>query len=332
MTPTKLQFDSKRDFIKSIIDQVFLFKKTFSVKPGLYYTGDHYDITAPILVTCNYHLTVYKLWKTVNHLNTRILVIDTEGINVWCAAGKGKFCTAAIQEQLEKVDPNQLSVLEISKEHRLPLVIPKLALSGVKLKKLIDLNYQPIIGPIYMEEIPDFLHQKPLINCKTEKFEFDISDRLFTLPGSLLQFLLYSIYPAIPLFLLNAIFPNGCSNILWYQIPILFFSVATLYIIIFPYLPSRKFAIKGLTLASCLLLPILVVFFINPISIGSIYSSLSLVSIVLATGIFFGLYYTGNSGVSNYSLVKLEIVRYLPISAILYGLGLVMFILSIVFR
>src|SRR4030042_4579571 len=79
------------DMLKSFYCLLFAFKNKFIITPGLYYTGDEYDINSPMLVTCNYHLTVHLLWNIIKNRKLRILVIDTKGINVWCSSGKGQF-------------------------------------------------------------------------------------------------------------------------------------------------------------------------------------------------------------------------------------------------
>jgi len=49
---------------------------------------------------------------------------------------------------------------------------------------------------------------------------------------------------------------------------------------------------------------------------------------IIGFNLFFGLYYTGNSGVSNYSLVKEEITRYLPIALASFLLALISLIIK----
>src|SRR3990172_2220623 len=64
----------------------------YQVPPGLYAVGQP-DRTSPVLVTANYKLTFDRLRSRLSEINAWILVLDTKGINVWCAAGKGTFGT-----------------------------------------------------------------------------------------------------------------------------------------------------------------------------------------------------------------------------------------------
>src|SRR4030066_353544 len=64
----------------------------YKVNPGLYRIGNPCN-SAPVLVTANYKLTFDSLRKELTGMDVWILVIDTKGVNVWCAAGKGTFGT-----------------------------------------------------------------------------------------------------------------------------------------------------------------------------------------------------------------------------------------------
>ena len=57
------------------------------VEPGLYALGDP-GPEAPVFVTANYTLSFDALRAALQGLGGYIVVLDTRGINVWCAAGK----------------------------------------------------------------------------------------------------------------------------------------------------------------------------------------------------------------------------------------------------
>ncbi len=61
------------------------------VRTGLYAVG-HPDADSPVLVTGNFDLTVRRLVQAIDgKVNVWVLVADSAGINVWCAAGGGYF-------------------------------------------------------------------------------------------------------------------------------------------------------------------------------------------------------------------------------------------------
>jgi len=61
-------------------------RMNYKVDPGLYAIGEP-DRKSPILVTANYKMSFDSLRSQLQNINAWILVLDTRGINVWCAAG-----------------------------------------------------------------------------------------------------------------------------------------------------------------------------------------------------------------------------------------------------
>ena len=293
------------------------FRKTFIIEPGLYYTGEDYNIASPLLVTCNYHMTVFWLWRVLRKRSVRILVIDTKGINVWCSASKGQFSAGNIVRQLKRYDDKI-----IYHSNKLEIVLPKLSLSGVSIPKLQSYSIKPIIGPVYARDLPEFLNNLPLRDRVVDKFEFSFADRFFTLVPSVIQFTKYLVLMFAALFVWHYFFYTG---IYWQVLPIgILFGIG--YIILFPLLPTKKFTVKGLTLFLFFGL-MMFYYFINKVHSMDTLTLLFYLSFMSVTAIFCSLYYTGNSGVSNYSLVKKEIIHFLPVSAILYAAAITFIII-----
>ena len=61
-------------------------RNNYKIEPGIYALGSP-DKNSEVLVTANYKLSFDTLRKNLTGLNVWILVLDTKGINVWCAAG-----------------------------------------------------------------------------------------------------------------------------------------------------------------------------------------------------------------------------------------------------
>src|SRR5512137_2604888 len=70
------------------------------VEPGLYSLGTPTP-DSPVFVTANYTLSFDALRSILGGLDSYILVLDTHGINVWCAAGKGTFGTDELVQRIE---------------------------------------------------------------------------------------------------------------------------------------------------------------------------------------------------------------------------------------
>jgi len=94
----------------------------YRVLPGLYAVGTP-GAASPVLVTANYKLTFDILRAGLSGLDAWILVLDTHGVNVWCAAGKGTFST----EEVDRVQEARLGELV---RHRV-LILPQLGAPGV---------------------------------------------------------------------------------------------------------------------------------------------------------------------------------------------------------
>ena len=113
----------------------------YKVDPGLYALGKP-DDKAPVVVTANYKMTFDRLREALTGQDLWILVLDTKGINVWCAAGKGTFGT---KELIERIESSGLADIV---SHR-DLILPQLAGPGVSahvVKK--SSGFKVIYGPI----------------------------------------------------------------------------------------------------------------------------------------------------------------------------------------
>ena len=145
---------------------------------------------------------------------------------------------------------------------------------------------------------------------------------MFTwLPG-LLQAVRYSIALVLFLWLLELIFGFHVPAL---AIVAIMAIVSTAYPILFPLLPGERFAVKGLWLAA-----------VMAIGLGMLgatgqttgFGTLTAILFTFATALFFAQLYTGNSAVSNYTRVRLEIARFLPIYVVLYLVSFVSFIVQ----
>ncbi len=305
-------------YIKALICWFDGYKRTYAVAPGLYYTGDRYDPEKPLLVTSNYLLTVLVLVRRVRVFNARLLVIDTDGINVWCSASKGRFSNLEIFRQLVRYQE-----LLLSKDRRLTLILPKFSLSGVDLMMLRQAYVRPVIGPLYAKDLPEYLANPPYRD-NNDIVHFGFQSRLFTwLPG-LGQFLGYCLALFLVLLGLQIFFGFAVP----WNILAITTLVATMYPLLFPYIPGDRFAAKGLWLGVFISLLLVPGVFVNAVQWADIPMT---VLFIFATGLFSGLAYTGNSAVSNYSAVRKEIARFLPANVLLYVAALIAFIVTAVY-
>jgi hypothetical protein len=301
-------------WLRAPIMWLHAFQRSYAVEPGLYFTGPAWDPEAPLLVTGNYLLTVLAVARAVGERPVGLLVVDSDGINVWCASGKGRFSAELIVTELDRYDQALLG------EHP-RLVLPKLGLSGVKLETLRKLGFRPVVGPVHARDLPAFLDDTPLKHRREDRVDFGWTARSFSALPGLVQYMGYGLATLLALLGVQALggpaVPTGLLAIVAW--------LGAAYPLLFPYIPGHRFAVKGLWLggATALGLGLAGLLAGTP---GLMVAATALFS--LAFSVFVGLSYTGNSAVSNYSEVRTEIARFLPADAILFLAALITFLLT----
>ena len=95
----------------------------YKVVPGLYCVGNP-EAESPVLVTANYKLSFDMVRIKLTGIDAWILVVDTRGINIWCAAGKNLFAT---HEVVRSVNTARLHEIIAHRE----LILPQLGATGV---------------------------------------------------------------------------------------------------------------------------------------------------------------------------------------------------------
>ncbi len=118
------------------------------VEPGLYALGNP-TTDSLVFVTANYTLSFDALRSALTGIDGHILVLDTQGINVWCAAGKGTFGTD------ELVRRTEATVLHDVVRHRV-LILPQLGAAGVAAHKVAErTGLQVEYGPVRAADLPE---------------------------------------------------------------------------------------------------------------------------------------------------------------------------------
>ncbi len=167
----------------------------YTVAPGLYGIGEP-SSNSPVLVTANYKLTFDVLRKEMAGLNVWILVVDTRGINVWCAAGKKTFST---QEVVQRV---KLSSLDRVVDHR-KLILPQLSATGVSAQQVKKgCGFKVVWGPVRAVDIKSFLTSGMKADTDMRRVTFSFPERVVLIPVELsvvLKQMVWLIILAFPL-------------------------------------------------------------------------------------------------------------------------------------
>jgi hypothetical protein len=297
----------------------------YAIEPGLYALGKP-DEKSLVLVTANYKMSFDRLRQALPGWNVWILVLDTKGINVWCAAGKGTFGTAELVGRLESNGLDQIV------SHR-ELILPQLSGPGVAAHQVKKLSgFKVIYGPIRAKDLPAFLdagHQAtPKMRFKT----FTTWERLVLIPIELIQALKVSLLILPILFILSflgrlgagwAIGLNyGLFSVLAFLAAILAGVVLTPLLL--PWLPGRAFSIKGL-IPGCFIVAILLIFrWGDWITLGGRLEILAWLLLIPAISTFLAMNFTGASTYTSLSGVKKEMRLALPLEI---SAGIIGFIL-----
>jgi len=219
-------------------------RNDYQVETGLYACGNP-DAASPILVTANYKLTFDSVRKELGGMDVWILVLDTKGVNVWCAAGKGTFGT---DELLRKIKETDLSRIV---RHR-DLILPQLGASGVSAWKVTAASgFRVHYGPVYARDLSAYLKAGMKKTETMRRITFFLGERMAVAPVEMAHawklFLL-----TIPISILLSL-PTGTgftARILFYLLSLTggIFAGTLIFPALLPFLPFRAFAVKGAVL------------------------------------------------------------------------------------
>ena len=215
----------------------------YTVDPGLYAVGKP-DEASPVLVSANYKLTFDTLRKNLSGLDCWLLILDTRGVNVWCASGKGTFGTDELVNRIEAVG---LSEIVAHKK----LILPQLGASGVSAHEVTRCTgFSVTFGPVRANDIRAFI----AAGCKATKemrsVHFTIWDRMVLTPMEFVESAKVSLIVFGVLFLINLIAarPFGMRDFLAYAAAVLIGTVVTP--VFLPFIPGKAFAFKGCLLGA----------------------------------------------------------------------------------
>ena len=138
---------------------------------GLLRLGDP-DRSSPVLLTGNFTLTVRRLRDAIDGLDAWLLVANSHGINVWCAAGGGHLTHHDV-----------IAVLRTSRiadrvDHR-ELMLPQLAATGVERRPIEEATgWRVHWGPGRLEELPAVLGRGGPVHGSERRMRVPLWERL----------------------------------------------------------------------------------------------------------------------------------------------------------
>ena len=295
----------------------------YTIEPGLYALGNP-DEHTPILVTANYKMSFDRLREALPGRDAWILVLDTNGINVWCAAGKGTFGT---EELVRRIESNGLVQIVSHRE----LILPQLSGPGIAAHLVKKLSgFKVIYGPINATDLPAFLDAglkaTPEMRLKT----FNIRERTVLIPVELVSTLKWVLI-ILPLFFFvgglggQTGFWSGALDYGLFAIIALLSAViagAVLTPILLPWLPGRAFSLKGMAMG---LITTIILTAFRPENLNNWQGRIETLAwflLIPAIAAYLAMNFTGASTYTSLSGVKKEMKWAVPVEIAACAAGL----------
>ncbi len=287
----------------------------YVVEPGLYAVGEPTG-ESPVLVSANYKLSFDHLRSKLAGRDLWILVLDTKGINVWCAAGKGIFGTEEIVARVQETG------LKDVVSHR-KLIVPQLGATGVRAHEVKRRSgFSVVYGPVMAADIGAFLDAGMVAADEMRRIRFPIIDRAVLTPMELVLMIRPMIVISLALLLLSGLnrqslysFQNateiGSRSVAIFLCACL--AGAALTPILLPWIPGRAFSAKGVTAGLALLLAGVYCPWLREGIYQNHVSTAAWFLIVPAVASFLAMNFTGASTYTSLSGVKREIKIAVPL-------------------
>jgi hypothetical protein len=286
-------------------------RESHRVEPGLYRLGNP-TMDSPVFASANYTLSFDALRSALAGIDAYILVLDTKGINVWCAAGKGTFGT---EELVRRIGCSGLPGVV---QHR-KIIVPQLGAPGISWPEVLRKSgFSVEYGPVRARDLKEYLTTHKA-TPGMRRVEFPLIDRLVLTP---VEF----VHTALPMFIIAAFlwFLTGPVAALAAVSAVLGGTV--LFPALLPYIPTQDFSTKGLILGLIIAIPFAVSFGTNPALPGWANAAGAATALLIMPAViaYFALNFTGCTPFTSRTGVKKEIFRYVMVMALMAGTGVVL--------
>lgn len=298
------------DFLGTVRVRLGIKRDNYKVPPGLYATGLP-GLDSDVFVTSNYKLTFDTLRENLSVLNGWILVLDTKGVNVWCAAGKGTFSTIELVKRIKAASLDQIVI------HR-RVILPQLSATGVAAHKVKDeTGFSVYYGPVRASDIKKFIESGYRADKSMRKVTFGFKDRIKLIPNDFFSGKYYLLGAMIVLYLISGLSETGLSlksfradgTMAIVRVLLGYCGGIVVTPMLLPYIPGRYFSLKGffsglaIFVAIMLLLP----------SEDNAIEIISWFFIITSISSFVAMNFTGSSTFTSLSGVKKEMKLFIPL-------------------
>ncbi|HNX25126.1 MAG TPA: mercury methylation corrinoid protein HgcA [Spirochaetota bacterium] len=303
---------SSRDKWETVKARMSTFRMSFSVKPGLYAVGAP-DENSDVFVTANYKMSFDAVRSSLNGLNAWIMVLDTKGINVWCAAGKGTFGTG---ELLNRISRTKLAENVLHRK----IILPQLGAPGVNSGEVRRKSgFSVMYGPVRAEDLRKYVENGHKCDAEMRRVRFDIIDRLILTPIEIRQIFAKFHYFALVVLVVFGLTPDGIifrdsimKGYFFLAAGLLAVFAGAFFTPVFlPFIPFRAFALKGWVAGIVLFGGVL--YFTGTFVSCNIFLIISAMILFPLLSSYIALQFTGASTYTSLSGVKKELKIAFPV-------------------
>ena len=292
-------------------------RMSYLVPPGLYAIGRPTG-SDQVVVTANYKMSFDIVRNELAGRNVWLLVLETQGINVWCAAGKGTFGTEELVQRLEATGLARIVT------HR-RLLLPILGAPGVAAHQVAQrTGFSIVYATIRASDLPRFLDNGQVTTPDMGKLTFSLYERLVLVPVEVMHSLVPTAIIILCLFLCGTLF-GGATSGLQAAIAYLGATLAGLVAtpLLLPWLPGKSFSIKGTVTG---VLWCILWYFAGNGATWGLPATIGAFLALPAVSAFYALNFTGCSTYTSRTGVKREMGRALPLMGGAVALGVLLFV------
>ncbi len=291
------------------------------VTPGLYALGNPTP-AAPVFVTANYTLSFDALRAALAGVDGYLLALDTQGVNVWCAAGKGTFGTEELVRRIEAAHLGDVV------SHR-TLILPQLGAPGVVAHEVKrQTGFKVEYGPVRAADLPEYLRTHTA-TPEMRRVRFNLRDRLVVVPVEVVAGFLPTLAAVVVLYF----FFGGWVTALAAVATALAGTV--LFPLLLPWIPTHNFSTKGFILGGLVALPFALSVFVRHPDWAlwrQVGQALEFLLAMPAVTAFLALNFTGSTTYTSRSGVRREMFAYIPAMAGTFGAGVLLALVFVFIR
>jgi hypothetical protein len=316
-TQSRLVFNDYLDHLKARIGYK---RAEHRVVPGLYALGNPTP-ESPVFVSANYTLSFDALRSALDGVDGYILVLDTKGVNVWCAAGEGTFGT---DELVSRIETCQLKDIVSQRQ----LILPQLGAPGISAHEVRKRSgFQVKYGPVRAADLPEYLRTGEA-TPEMRLVRFTLADRLTVAVVDVIRAILPILATAVFMYYVAGV--GAAAAVVASAL-----SGHLLFPTLLPWLPGSDFTSKGLVLGFLVAIPFaLGIFQRQHEAVWWLQAGYALcyLLVIPPSIAFLALLFSGSTTYSSRSGVRREIFAYVPRLATLFSAGLVVFIALFTFE